>query len=173
MLYGIHKNGRVGGRILRISRAIVLQSCEQCRWRGAITGWLTSARKLGSNRISCKGQVTVGLVVGAQNGERVRPEAEWVNIYVYMCIYICIYICIYVKTRDRSLENSCNGLTLKGRRALVSASAHWDTPWRISVCTSGNPKLFPLESASTTMGPGLPFLGPVLRCEVSTEKRRG
>jgi len=31
MVYGNHKRGRVGGRILRIRRALVLQSCEQCR----------------------------------------------------------------------------------------------------------------------------------------------
>jgi len=36
MLYGVWhtQGGSGGGRILRSSRAIVLQSCEPCRWRG-------------------------------------------------------------------------------------------------------------------------------------------
>jgi len=34
IVYGNHKGGWAGGRILRMCRAIVLQWCEQCRWRG-------------------------------------------------------------------------------------------------------------------------------------------
>jgi len=34
MVYGIRRESRGGGRILRKRRAIVLQSCEQCRWAG-------------------------------------------------------------------------------------------------------------------------------------------
>ena len=33
-VYGMHKGSGGGGRILSISRAIVLQCCKQCRWRG-------------------------------------------------------------------------------------------------------------------------------------------
>jgi len=56
ILHGVwHAQGGSGGIVfLRIRFAIVLQSCEQCRWKGGIKGGLTSARKLWSERMSCE-----------------------------------------------------------------------------------------------------------------------
>jgi len=57
MVYGIQTGGRGGGsRILRDSRAIVLQQFEQCRWAEEMKGGLIRIQTTQSKRISCKGQ---------------------------------------------------------------------------------------------------------------------
>jgi len=53
----IPKEGRKGGRVLRNSLSIVLHSCGAIEQGGAMPGWLTSARKLWSEHVSCKGQI--------------------------------------------------------------------------------------------------------------------
>ena len=46
MVYGIHKGVRLGGRILRNCRAIVLQQGRLCRWGAATKGGFTPTIKL-------------------------------------------------------------------------------------------------------------------------------
>ena len=57
-VYGIHRGGWVGGRILPNSRAIVLQQCGQCRRAGRMKGRLIRAQTTRSKTISCKGHVS-------------------------------------------------------------------------------------------------------------------
>ena len=56
MVYGIQTGGRGGRRILRNRRVKVMQSCGQCRWEGAMHGWLMRAQKPRSKTISGKGR---------------------------------------------------------------------------------------------------------------------
>jgi len=56
MVYGIHEGGRVGGRMLPNSRAIVLRQCGQCRRAGRMNGRWIRAHTTRSKRISRKGQ---------------------------------------------------------------------------------------------------------------------
>jgi len=58
MVYGIHKRGRVGARILPNSRAMVLRQCGQCRRAGRMKGRLIRAQTTSSKIISWKGQCT-------------------------------------------------------------------------------------------------------------------
>jgi len=61
MVYGIQKEGRKGCRVLHNSLTNRIAIVWAMFQGGAMTGWLTSARQLWSERISCKGQVELGL----------------------------------------------------------------------------------------------------------------
>jgi len=61
MVYGIHKGGPVGSRILPNTRAIVLQQCGDWKWAGGMKARLLRAQTILSKRISCKCQRPVRL----------------------------------------------------------------------------------------------------------------
>ena len=89
ILYGVwHTNGRSrGGRILRESRAIVLQQCGQCRWAGEIKGGLIRVQTARSKTISCKGQGRGGDPGGRGQGVyMLNTPSEEEHTVFYSCL---------------------------------------------------------------------------------------
>jgi len=58
MVYGIQKRGSGGGSSGAQQSCKRIATVKAMQVGGEMTGWLTSARKLWSERISCKAQMT-------------------------------------------------------------------------------------------------------------------
>jgi len=96
-----HTKGYSGmRRILRKMRAIVLQSCEWCRWAGQYQDdWLVQ-ESVGVNEslVNVKPQGG-GALLGVTRSISISLSVcgcRYIDCYIYICMYIYIYIHIYI-----------------------------------------------------------------------------